>query len=80
MTRTTIIAILIATITIAAHAEPLSIPNRGGSCPNGYLALGSYCVPSAAAPTRGTRLAKPPNGQCPWGWLASDTQCLRSGR
>jgi hypothetical protein len=80
MTRTTIIAILIATITIAAHAEPLSIPNRGGSCPNGYLASGSYCVPSAAAPTRGTRLAKPPNGQCPWGWLASDNQCLRSGR
>ena len=71
---------LSAGIALASAAEPLSIPNRGGSCPNGYLASGSYCVPSASAPTRGTRLAKPPNGQFPWGWLASDTQCLRSGR
>ena len=80
MIRICIAAAILVGTTIAAAAEPLSIPNRGGSCPNGYLASGSYCVPSAAAPTRGTRLAKPPNGQCPWGWLASDTQCLRSGR
>jgi hypothetical protein len=80
MIRICIAAAILVGTTIAAAAEPLSIPNRGGSCPNGYLASGSYCVPSAGAPTRGTRLAKPPNGQCPWGWLASDTQCLRSGR
>jgi hypothetical protein len=80
MRTATIIIGALVLASVTASAEPLSIPNRGGSCPNGYIVSGSYCVPSAAAPTRGTRLAKPPNGQCPWGWLASDTQCLRSGR
>ena len=80
MIRICIAAAILVGTTIAAAAEPLSIPESGRQLPNGYIASGSYCVPSAAAPTRGTRLAKPPNGQCPWGWLASDTQCLRSGR
>src|SRR4029077_19123983 len=64
----------------APPSQSQRTPNRGGSCPNGYLASGSYCVPSAAAPTRGTRLAKPPNGQCPWGWLASRNRGLVRGR
>jgi hypothetical protein len=62
-----------------ALAEPLPLPKPpgpGGSCPHGYLASGSYCVPSQGAQDA---IAKPPNGTCPWGWMASGSYCLRSG-
>jgi hypothetical protein len=36
----------------------------GGSCPHGYLASGSYCVPTQGAQDA---VPKPPNGSCPWG-------------
>ena len=56
--------------TNAAHTQPLRCRTRrgpGGSCPHGYLASGSYCVPSQGAQDAVT---KPPNGTCPWGWIA----------
>jgi hypothetical protein len=60
-----------------ASPEPLPVPQRqGGSCPNGYLASGSYCVPSSS---RQDAIPKPRNGSCPWGWLASGSYCMRSG-
>jgi hypothetical protein len=37
---------------------------------------GSYCVPSQGAQDA---IAKPPNGTCPWHWIASGSYCLRSG-
>jgi hypothetical protein len=66
-------------IAAAAHAEPLLVPkpsDPGGSCPHGYLASGSYCVPGQGAQEA---IAKPPNGTCPWGWIASGSYCLRNG-
>jgi hypothetical protein len=45
-----------------AHRAP------GGSCPHGFLASGSFCMPSSGAQDA---IAKPPNGTCPWGWVAS---------
>jgi hypothetical protein len=74
-------ATLITTLLIstAALAEPLPVPKPpgpGGSCPHGYRASGSYCVPGHGAQDA---VAKPPNGTCPWGWLASGNYCLRSG-
>jgi hypothetical protein len=74
MTR--VVLLLIAS-TALAGAEPLPVRNRGGSCPHGYQASGSFCIPSAGAQTA---IAKPPGGSCPWGWLASGTACVRSGR
>lgn len=64
----------------AAHADPLPIPKPpgpGGSCPNGYLASGSYCVPSQGAQEA---IPLPRGGNCPFGWLASGNACLKSGR
>jgi hypothetical protein len=63
----------------ARAAEPLPQPKPlgpGGSCPHGYLASGSFCVPSQGAQDA---VPKPPNGSCPWGWLASGSYCLRAG-
>src|SRR5262249_10645360 len=59
----------------AAHAEAARtgrlVPARlypvGGSC----------CTPSPGA---ADAIAKPPNGSCPWGWIASGSYCLRNGR
>jgi hypothetical protein len=71
-----LLLLLIASTTIAA-AEPLPTPNRGGSCGNGYLASAGTCVPTRGAPDA---IPLPPNGSCPWSWLRSGNQCLRSGR
>src|SRR5262245_39724293 len=68
-----------ALVASVASAEPLPLPNPpgpGGSSPHGYLASGSYCVPSQGAQDA---IIKPPNGTCPWGWTASGNYCLRSG-
>jgi hypothetical protein len=70
--------IVVATLlcATAAMAEPLPQPYSGGSCPHGYLASGSFCVPSQGAQDA---VPKPPSGSCPWGWLASGSYCLRAG-
>jgi hypothetical protein len=73
---------LVAIIALAptlAFAEPLPQPKPsgpGGSCPHGYTASRSYCVPSQGAQDA---IPKPPNGTCPWGWTSSGSYCLRSG-
>jgi hypothetical protein len=70
---------IIALGVMHAHAEPLPVPRApgpGGSCPSGYLASGSYCVPSSS---RQDAIPKPPNGSCPHGWLGSGSYCVRSG-
>jgi type IV secretory pathway protease TraF len=69
---------LAAIIATAAVAEPLPLqrPSVAGSCPHGWLASGSYCVPSQGAQDA---VAKPPNGVCPFGWTSSASFCLRSG-
>jgi hypothetical protein len=48
----------------------------GPSCPFGYVASGSHCVPSRGA---SGAIRKPSNGTCPWGWSAWGSYCLRSG-
>jgi hypothetical protein len=75
------VAIVFAALCCAtlAMAEPLPVPKPigpGGSCPFGYSASGSFCVP-----TRGAQdaIPKPANGTCPWGWTSSGSYCLRSG-
>ena len=76
----TAFSLVLALVTTTALAEPLPVPKPpgpGGSCPHGYLASGSYWVPSQGA---SDAIAKPANGTCPWGWLASGSYCLRSGR
>jgi len=73
-----VIALLMWLIgTLAAAPLPQPQPRGpGGSCPHGYLASGSYCVPSQGAQDA---IPKPPNGTCPWGWTASGAYCLKSG-
>jgi hypothetical protein len=73
-----IIATVLALFAPAVLAEPLPVPKPpgpGGSCPHGYIASGSFCMPSQGA---ADAIAKPPNGTCPWGWIASGSYCLRS--
>jgi hypothetical protein len=68
-----------AAVCALAHADPLPIPrpaSPGGSCPHGYLASGSYCVPSLGAQDA-VPLRR--GGNCPFGWLASGSACLKSG-
>jgi hypothetical protein len=70
------LSLVLAPVTTTALAEPLPQPKPqgpGGSCPHGYLASGSFCVPSQRARDA---IAKPPNGTCPWGWIASGSYCL----
>jgi len=76
-----IIAALAVTVTAApalaqGGALPLPKPPVAGSCPHGWTASGSYCLPSQGAQDA---IAKPPNGSCPWGWTSSGSYCLRSG-
>jgi hypothetical protein len=62
------ISIALALSTVAPLAEPLPVPKPpgpGGSCPFGYITSGSYCVPSQGGAQ--DAIAKPPNGNCPWG-------------
>ncbi|AJD58369.1 hypothetical protein [Synechococcus elongatus] len=55
-----------------AIASPLPI-ERQGSCPLGYYASGSYCVPGRQARPAVLKL-----GNCPVGWYASGNYCLAS--
>jgi hypothetical protein len=63
----TALSLALALVTTTAVAEPLPVPkpsSPGGSCPHGYLASGSFCVPGQGAQDG---IAKPPNGTCPRG-------------
>src|SRR5262249_1055731 len=46
----------------AARAEA----GRTGRLPHGYIASGSFCMPSTGA---ADAIAKPSNGTCAWGWI-----------
>jgi hypothetical protein len=73
----TALSLMLALVNTTVLTEPLAVPKPpgpGGSCPHGYLAFGSYCVPR-----QGASDAIATNGTCPWGWLASGNYCLRSG-
>jgi len=75
-----LVIVLVMWFISAIGADPLPVakpPGPGGSCPHGYLASGSYCVPSQGA---SDAIPKPPNGSCPFGWISSGSYCLRSGR
>jgi hypothetical protein len=79
MKRLLVAATAVATLAVAAHAEPLPVakpPGPGGSCPHGYTSSGSFCAPRKGAQDA---VAKPPNGTCPFGWTSSGSYCLRSG-
>jgi hypothetical protein len=74
-----LVAAVLLLCALRAHSEPLPVPQQqqpGGSCPNGYISSGSFCVPSGS---RQDAVAKPPSGTCPNGWLSSGSYCLRSG-
>src|SRR6516165_5838650 len=76
MMRAMIIAAALVLVA-DAHADPLPQPKPsgpGGSCPHGYFASGSYCVPSQGAQDA---VPESPNGTCPWGWTSSGSFCLR---
>jgi hypothetical protein len=69
----------LAAVATAALAGPLpqpKPPSPGGSCPFGYTASGSFCMPPQDAQDA---ILKPANGTCPWGWIASGSYCLKSG-
>jgi hypothetical protein len=77
MKLATIITMLL--LPALALAQPLPQPKPGGpggSCPHGYAASGSFCVPRAGAQDA---IPLPPNGTCPWGYLRSGNFCLKSG-
>jgi hypothetical protein len=47
----TALSLMLALVTTTGLTEPLAVPKPpgpGGSCPHGYLAFGSYCVPRQA--------------------------------
>jgi hypothetical protein len=74
----TLAAIIIALVpSLALALQPVPKPSGpGGSCPHGYTASGSFCVPSQGAQEA---IPLPPNGSCPHGWTRSGSFCLRSG-
>jgi hypothetical protein len=65
----TALSLMLALVTTRALTEPLPVSKPPG--PGGLP-----CVPGQGA---SDAIAKPPNGTCPWGWLASGNYCLRSG-
>lgn len=58
-----------------AQALPQPRPHGAGSCPHGYAASGSFCVPRQGAQEA---IPLPPAGSCPWSWTRSGSFCLRS--
>lgn len=67
-------------LSLPALAEPLPEPKPagpGGSCPHGWSASGSFCVPRQGAQDA---VPLPPNGACPHGWTRSGSFCPSSGR
>src|SRR5262249_47397751 len=61
----TALSLTLALVTTTALAEPLPVPQPPGQA-------------ARAPPTQGTEdaIAKPSNGTCPWGWIASGSYCL----
>lgn len=73
------LAVVIALLSPSlAFAQPLPQPLPPGpaSCPHGYTASGSFCVPRQGAQDA---IPLPANGNCPWGWTRSGSFCVRSG-
>jgi hypothetical protein len=73
------LVLMLALAGTAALAEPLPVPKppgAGGSCPHGYIASGSFCIPSSGA---ADAVAKPSNGTCPWG-VAPERELLLAQR
>lgn len=68
---------LIVSLIIAALAEPMPWPQRGGSCPHGYYSSNGYCMPGQGAQEA---IPKNTSGNCPFGWTSSGAFCLKSGR
>jgi hypothetical protein len=70
-----VIVVAVVMWLASALAEPpsRSLRGRGGSCPHGYLASGSFCVPWQGA---NDAIAKSPNGTWPWG---GDCERLTAG-
>ena len=72
-----ILLVLLLLASSLAWAEPLPQPlPPSGSCPHGYSASGSFCVPRQGAQDA---IPLPPNGNCPFGWTRSGSFCMRSG-
>ena len=69
------IIVLLASFAVAQQPVPKPA-GPGGSCPHGYSASGSFCVPRAGAQDA---IPLPPDGTCPHSWLRSGSFCLRSG-
>jgi hypothetical protein len=60
----------------ALAQQPVRPLSKVGSCPLGYYASGSYCVPSSNGNTRGA-IEKTGNS-CPLGWSSSGNYCVKS--
>src|SRR5215475_10786643 len=57
----TALSLMFALTTTTALAEPLPVPKPpgpGGSCPHGYIASGSFCMPSSGAQETIAKLAR----------------------
>jgi hypothetical protein len=66
----TALSLMFALVTTTALTEPPPVPKPpgpGGSCPHGYFASGSFCVPLQGS---SDAIAKPSNGTCSWGWTS----------
>jgi hypothetical protein len=72
---------MLALVTTTGLTEPLAVPKPpgpGGSCPHGYLAFGSYCVPRQGA---SDAIAKSPNAHAHGdGSRAATTACAAGSR
>ena len=56
--------------------QPVRPLPKVGSCPLGYYAFGSYCVPSSSGNTRGA--IEKSGSSCPLGFYSSGNYCLSS--
>jgi len=75
----TALSLMLALSATALNAKPQSRSRRprAARARTAYIASGSFCTPSPGA---SDAIAKPSNGTCPWGWIASSSYCLRNGR
>jgi len=67
----TAISLMLALVTTTALTEPAARAEAAG---------GGRLVPARLRRALRTPSPKPPNGSCPWGWIASGSYCLRNGR
>ena len=55
------LSLMLALVTTTALTEPLPVPKPrgpGGSCPHGYIASGSFCMPSSGMQETIAKLAR----------------------